>query len=128
VAEILKICATDAPIKLRDLIFSKRSTNPFPSVFAIILIALHEKIVAQGKKIADYAGAKRALEGLNDRIQTRGATAAEERRKNIDTVKGLIEAYFEAGPASEIYGDHSMVDIEALIRRSEIELANYELK
>jgi Protein of unknown function DUF262 len=131
VAELLKVCDTDGPVKLRDLIFSKKTTNAFPSVFAVVLIALHETIVGSGRKIGDYAGVKKALENLSDRIETgRKATAADERRKNVDTVKGLVDSYFvQASKLSEeIYGDHTTVDIEAVIRRSEIELANYELK
>jgi hypothetical protein len=131
VAELLKVCDADEPVKLRDLIFSKKTTNAFPSVFAVVLIALHETIVGSGKKIGDCAGVKKALENLSDRIETgRKATAADERRKNIDTVKGLVDSYFVRASklAEEIYGDHTTVDIEAVIRRSEIELANYELK
>jgi hypothetical protein len=131
VAELLKVCDADEPAKLRDLIFSKKTTNAFPSVFAVVLIALHETIIGSGRKIGDYAGVKKALKNLSDRIETgRKATAADERRKNVDTCKGLVDSYFV--PASklseEIYGDHTTVDIEAVIRRSEIELANYELK
>jgi hypothetical protein len=128
--ELLKVCNADTPVKLRDLIFSKKTTNAFPSVFAVLLIALHEIILGSGKKITDYADLKNALENLSDRIDTsRKATAADERRKNINMVKGLMEPYFlnsQIGP--EVYGDHTTMDIEGAIRRSEIELANYELK
>ncbi len=131
VSELLKVCDADKPVKLRDLIFSKKTTNAFPSVFAVVLIALHEIIVGSSKKIVNYAGVKSALENLSDRIDTsRKATAADERRKNVDTVKGLVNSCFmpEANLAKEIYGDHNAVDIESIIRRSEIELGNYELK
>jgi hypothetical protein len=131
IAELLKVCATDVPAKLRDIIFSKKTTNAFPSVFAVVLIALHETVVGSNKRISDYAGVKKALENLSDRIDTgRKATVADERRKNIDTVKGLFSSCFvpETKLAKEIYGSHNTVDIEAVIRRSEIELANYELK
>lgn len=84
----------------------------------------------EGKKITDYAGIRKAVTNLDGRIETgRKATSADERRKNVDTVKGLIGASFvkaEVGP--QIYGNHATTDIEAAIRRSEIELANYELK
>jgi Protein of unknown function DUF262 len=131
VAELLKVCDVVESVKLRDLIFSKKTTNAFPSVFAVVLIALHELIVGSNKKIVDYEGVRTALTNLSDRIDTsRKATAADERRKNVDTVKGLITSCFmpEANLAQQIHGNHSTVDIEAIIRRSEIELANYELK
>ncbi len=128
--EILEICAAGSVEKLREIVFSKKTTNAFPSVFATLLIAFHELIVIEGRKITDYKGIRKAITNLNDRIETgRKATAADERRKNIDTVKGLIRDFFiEADIKAIIHGNHATSDIEAAIRRSEIELADYELK
>lgn len=130
VDEVLKVCNEGTPEKLRDFIFRTRTTNPFPSVFATILIALHELIVRDNSQITDYLGVKNALKNLAGRIETgRKATSADERRKNIDTVKGLIGNFFsKSTDRLNIYGNHAITDIEAAIRRSEIELANYELK
>jgi hypothetical protein len=97
----------------------------------VILIAFHELIVEQGKRISDYSGLQTALKDLSSRIEWgRKATAPDERRKNIDTVKGIIDSHFVADSklSKVIYSNHTTVDIEAVIRRSEIELANYELK
>jgi hypothetical protein len=131
VDEILKVCGSDddaAP--LRALLFKKETTNAFPSVFAILLIAFHELIVKENKKIRDYAEVRKNLADLNTRIEIgRKATSPEERRKNVNVVKGLIDGAFVPGEnAPLIYGNHATTDIEALIRRSEIELAAYELK
>lgn len=131
VDEILKVCATDAPIKLRSLLFATTNTNAFPSVFAVLLLAFHEIIIGEGKKVSDYAGVKDALKGLSSRIETRRrATASDERRKNVNTIKGLINSHFikDKSIPDIIYSNHTTVDIEGVIRRSEIELANYELK
>ena len=43
--EIKKICAINGEEKLRDILFKKRTTNAFPSLFAILFIAIHEKLV-----------------------------------------------------------------------------------
>ncbi|WP_441276941.1 DUF262 domain-containing protein [Tardiphaga sp. 172_B4_N1_3] len=129
--ELMKVCAVVPASKLRNLIFDKPNNNAFPSVFAAILIAFHEIMVGGGNKLADYSGAKDALNKIATRIQTgQKGTSPEERRKNIDTVKGVIQSKFvkEKDLAKLIYSDHTVVDIEAVIRRSEIELANYELK
>lgn len=116
--------------KLRDIVFKRRSTNPFPAVFAALHIAFHELLVTDGMAISDYTGVKSSLENLSERIEIgRGAGSPNERRKNIDTIKGLIKKHFVKSKATDhIYGKHSTVDIEGIIRRSEIELANYELK
>lgn len=131
VEEILKCCGAGSPVKLRSLLFATANTNPFPSVFAVLLLAFHELIVGEGKKISDYVGVKKALEGLSARIETgRKATASEERRKNVNTIKGLIGQHFVKNRhiQKDIYSDHTIIDIESIIRRSEIEVPNYELK
>ncbi len=128
--EIIKIVELDKPNKLRSIIFAKSSTSPFPSAFAVLMIALHEALIKGNKKIADYAGVRKAITGLYDRIETsRGSTAPAERRKNIDTIKGLIgSCLVENEPPAAIYGAHASVDIDVMLRRSAIELPHYELK
>jgi hypothetical protein len=132
VQEIIKVCDTDPPKKLRDIIFSKkRTTNPFPSVFAAVIIAIHEIFIKEKKRISDYDGLRKSLIDLSDRIDTsRKATSMEERRKNIDSIKGVISSYFVKSKDNDtrIYENHTVIDIDAVIRRSEIELASYELK
>lgn len=130
IEEIEKICNSGTPDKLRDIIFKKSTTNAFPSIFAVLFISLHESFVQDKKIISDYALAKSAINNLTTRIESsRRAGSPEERRKNIDTIKGLISgALIDACNTSHIYGAHSTVDIQSSIRRSEIELANYELK
>ncbi len=132
VDEILKVSQADSGENghLRNLLFKKETTNAFPSVFAILLIAFHEMIVKERKEITDYPGVRKGIADLNTRIETgRKATSPEERRKNIDVVKGLIANFFvETKKPAPIYGNHATTDIESIIRRSEIELADYELK
>ncbi len=132
VDEILKVCSSgvDGGVHLRDLLFKRETSNAFPSIFATLMIAFHELIVKEGKIISDYAGVQKNLENLNTRIETsRKATSPEERRKNVDVVKGLIGTSFVQGKsAPPIYGNHATTDIETIIRRSEVELAAYELK
>jgi Protein of unknown function DUF262/Putative DNA-binding domain len=128
VDEILKICGDDK--KLRDIVFAKGTTNAFPSVFAVIVIALHELIISEGKMISNYDTIRKLLTGISDRIGTgRKTTSPEERRKNIDVIKGLVRGSFvKRTPSIKIYGSHATADIENIIRRSEIELSHYELK
>ncbi|MCO5065187.1 MAG: DUF262 domain-containing protein [Rhizobiaceae bacterium] len=132
IAEIAKI--TDAAgRKLRSIIFSKNTTNAYPSVFAVIFTAIHELIIKDGLRIADYKGMASSLGNIVDRLETgRKATSPDERRKNIDAVKGLIISRFYKpktdGIINDIYNDHSVVDIDNIIRRSMVELPNYELK
>jgi hypothetical protein len=129
--QLLDICNAGIKKKLRNIVFKGGTTNAFPSVFAAILIAFHELIVKEGMKIADKEGAKKAITDLaSNRIATgMKGTTISERRKNIDAVKGLIHGCFVKADVSRVvYGSHATTDIESVIRRSEIELAGYELK
>jgi hypothetical protein len=128
--QILAVCSEGKRQKLRKLIFKDGTTNAFPSIFAVILIAFHESLVKGGTVISDFAAANKALAHLASRIDTsRRATSPAERRKNVDTIKGLLaNCLVKENVSPLIYGSHATTDIESMIRRSEIELANYELK
>ncbi|MDR3423894.1 MAG: DUF262 domain-containing protein [Alphaproteobacteria bacterium] len=130
ISQILIVCNMGKPEKLRDIVFKKKTTNAFPSVFAIVLIAFHELMVGEGKKVADQAGVKKALTNIASKIDKgRIATSPSERRKNVDVVKGLIGRHFVATKEKRnMYSNPSIIDIEANIRRSGIELAGYEMK
>ncbi|EAB2155892.1 DUF262 domain-containing protein, partial [Salmonella enterica subsp. enterica serovar Muenchen] len=47
IQEITKVCNSDGDIKLRDLIFTKRTTNAFPAIFAVLFIAFHELLIKE---------------------------------------------------------------------------------
>jgi Protein of unknown function DUF262/Putative DNA-binding domain len=129
VDKILLVCNEGKSEKLRDIVFERKTTNAFPSIFAILIIAFHELIVKEGETVADLSSTKKAITNLAARIETsRKATSPDERRKNIDTVKGLIGPFFDKAKSDDIYGNHATTDIESVIRRSEIELSDYELK
>ncbi|VUD48370.1 hypothetical protein TDB9533_01220 [Thalassocella blandensis] len=128
--ELEKVSQAGEHEKLRDILFKKASTNPFPAVYAALHIAFHELFVSQKLIISDYVGVKKALENVVDRLnQGRGASSPEDRRKNINTIKGVVsQSFIKAKNTSHIYGSHSILDIDEVIRRSEAELPNYELK
>lgn len=128
--QVQKICSDGLENKLREIIFLKRTTNAFPSVFATLFISLHEIFVNDKKIISDYSKAKKSLENLDGRIESgRKAGSPDERRKNIDTIKGLLaSSLIDVSSTQHIYGPYSTVDIQNAIRRSEIELPSYELK
>jgi predicted HTH transcriptional regulator len=57
------------------------------------------------------------------------ATQAEKRKKNIKVIRALIEDEFAAGGNNaDVYSQPTTIDIESVIRRTEIELPSYELK
>jgi hypothetical protein len=130
VDEIRAICEHGgSAIKLRSLLFSKQTTNPFPAVFAVLAIAMHELLVGEDSQIGDYAGVSNSLKDLDKRIDTsRGSTSPEERQRNIDTIKGLISSHLVPAKGRSLYDSQTATDIDDAIRRSEIEAPHYELK
>lgn len=130
VNEIINVCNEGTAEKLRNIIFKTNTSNAFPSVFAILLIAFHELIIKDKKQITDYSGIKKTIKNLaGGKVGSTRATLPNERRDNINIIKGLIGKFFiEADISSKIYGNHEITDIENAIRKSEMELADYELK
>lgn len=128
--EILKVCsASEKSKKLREIVFNKKTTNAFPSVFAILVVAFYESLIKDQKKITDYKGVASSLLGVYGRLETsRKSTTPDERRKNVETVKGLISSHLVDSQPKNIYGVHASTDIDSEVRRSEIELPHYELK
>lgn len=128
--EIRAICEKpDLPTKLRSLIFSRQTTNPFAALFAVLAIALHELLVGDDLQIADYSAVQAALADLDRRIDTsRGSTSPSERTQNVNTVKGLVAPHLVPAEGRSLYDNQSATDIDDAIRRSEIEAPHYELK
>ena len=128
--EIIKVCNAEKSEILKDIIFVKKTSNSFPSMFAIIFIAFHELLIKENRKISNYAEVKNLLRDLSKRIGTgQKAASSDERRKNINQIKGLIEGHFvpnDKNPRSFI--GNTIPDVDISIRRSEIELGSYELK
>jgi hypothetical protein len=129
IEQIGLICEADAPAKLRNLLFSSPTTNPFAALFAVLAIALHELFVGENKQIVDYSAVKQALNNLNGPIDTsRGSTSPDQRRRNIDVIKGLLASHLVAAAGRSLYDSQTTVDIDDAIRRCEIEAPHYELK
>ncbi len=124
--EVRNIVEAGTPQRLRALLFKNATNNPFPNVFAVLLIALHEALIGDATRVSNYESLKNAITDLAGRIST--GRKAEDRRKNIDIVKGLISSSLVPGTPLKYVGGHSTLDIDSIIRRSEVELPHYELK
>lgn len=129
VDQLIRIAHDGGEQRLKNFLFSKPNNNGFPAIFATIIIALHESLIVGRKQIADFESAKKTLTRLDARIDTgRGSVTIAERRKNIDVVKSLLQGHLAESDLSAVYSNHSVADIDAVIRRSSIELPEYELK
>lgn len=131
VDQINKVCdAGGLPNKLRAIIFEERNTNAFPSVFTLLFVAFHEIFVKEKRSISNYEALKKSLNNITLHLNmSRRATTSDLRQANINAIKGIIMPHFVAkDPSKSIYSDHNTLDVDDYIRRSAMELANYELK
>ena len=129
IGELRTLCGTGVPVKLRSLLFSRQTSNPFPAVFTVLTIALHELLVVGDKKISDYEGLRNSLRNLDRRVDTsRGSTSPDERRQNVNTIKGLVGPHLVPAEQRDLYDDQTIMDVDEAIQRSEIEAPHYELK
>jgi hypothetical protein len=129
VDEIQKCCGDGEYTKMRNLFFEKPSNNSFSAVFTTIVIAFHQTLIQKKRKISSYSEMKKAITNINRRIDTgRGSTTTAERAKNISAITGLIEKHTVPDDLSSVYTNHSLIQIEERIQRSQIESSGYELK
>lgn len=117
---------------LKSVLFGTKQANAFPSLFAVLFFAFHDFLVKEQKKIANYSALKSVISEIarDGSVNTgKDATQVEKRKKNIRVIKGIIgEEFVAGGDKGDIYVQHTTIDIDTLIRRSEIELPYYELK
>jgi hypothetical protein len=124
------IVSSNPKSSLRDIIFNKPTSNSFPTIFSAILIAIYEISFQDGLVLANPLGAKAALTGVQSNLNTnRTALSIDERRRNINVIKGLIRDKFAVGDVSALaLGQNFKIDLENLIRRSQLETPRFELK
>lgn len=129
VHELERCCESGKPVKLKALLFETPSNNSFSAIFAAIIVTLHQVLIKKKRKISDYSAVKVALNNLNRNIDTgRGATTVANRERNIQVIAGLIEPHTVADNLDAVYTNHSYIQIDERIQRSQIESSGYELK
>jgi len=129
--EIVDKIANHHSAALRNLVFDQsRSTNSFPTVFSVIFMAIYELSFKLGLLLANPEAANHALKGVHARLNTsRNALSIEERRLNINIVKGLLNDSFVQGDVGKVaFGIRRELDISNTLRRSEIETPSFEMK
>ncbi len=121
------------PKALRKTVMGEKSTassmkTPFYSIFmAFYELMIKENKIPSPEKTNQLI---KSLYKLNERleIQTHHATT-DQRKNNINAVKGLIGDYFvRKEPSQLLHGPGLVLDFENSLRRSKIETPRYEIK
>lgn len=117
------------PNTLRNIV-SPGSKNPIKTAFFSIFMAFFDLIIIEEKTPVEINKIMSSLTGLqNDMISTAKYSKTEDRIKNIDKTKGLIQRYFvKKDPSMLRHGSGLALDFENSLRRSKIESNRYECK
>ena len=117
------------PNALRTII-NPGSTNPIKASFFALFMAFHDLVIVEEKSPCDEDKIMKALAGLQkDMISTAKYAKTEDRIKNTDKTKGLIQRHFvKKDPPMLRHGAGLALDFENALRRSKIESGRYECK
>ena len=114
--------------KLRSMIYgAKLSSNPIPSIFSQVFIAIHEIIFKEGNDISDYVLLQAKLESLKDKNLS-DARTVEKRENNINMIKGVIrDAFKNKLNIGDVYKYIDAVKVDSIISR-DVEQPTLEFK
>jgi len=104
--------------------------NPIKGPFFALFMALFDLIVIQEKSPGDYKEIFKAISGIGDTLKSASHyTTSEDRKRNINTIKGLIQDHFvDKRPPAFTSGAGLSLQVENALRRSQIETPRYETK
>ncbi|MEV5021191.1 DUF262 domain-containing protein [Sphingobium sp. LMA1-1-1.1] len=125
-----KIIEAGEAQSLSRLIFKNATNNSFATVFSAIFIAIHEISFGDSLALADPTKAHNALNNVQENMNTtRNALSPDQRRANVNLLKGLLRDSFVKADVSKIaFGGTRELDIENTVRRSSIETPYFEMK
>jgi hypothetical protein len=106
------------------------SSNPIKASFFALFMAFYDLVIVEEKTPCEAGKILQSIGGLQKAmISTAKYSKAEDRVKNIDKTKGLIQRYFvKKDPPMLRHGAGLALDFENAMRRSKIETGRYECK
>lgn len=120
-----------SPKALRKTVMGAGSSaSSIKTPFYALFMAFYELVIKETKFPGDSDRILEALHEVNTSldIPTHHATP-EQRKKNINKIKGLIQDFFvKAEPSQLTHGPGLALDFENSLRRSKIETPRYEFK
>ena len=127
---IEKIVEAGTHATLSRLIFANPTNNSFATVFSAIFFAVHELSFNESMALANPVQASAALNNVQGNMNTtRNALSREQRRANVNLLKGLLRDSFVTADISKIaFGGTREIDIQNTVRRSAIETPYFEMK
>lgn len=111
-------------------VVNPKNANPIKTAFYTVFMAFFDLIVCDELSPADPKGIVKALSNLQKNLNLSAHyTTIEDREKNIDQTKGLIQKFFvKKEPSALRHGAGLAKDFENSLRRSNLETPKYEFK
>lgn len=111
-------------------IVNPNSNNPIRTAFYTIFMAFFDLVIRQETSPIEPTSIMNALRGLQQKLDLSGHyTTTEDRERNINQTKGLIQNYFaRREPPVLGHGAELAFDFVNSLRRSRIETSRYECK
>jgi hypothetical protein len=121
---------SDRQYALRDTIRKSKSGNPIKGAFYAVFMALYDLLIVSELTPVGSGDVMSRLNNIDERLKTeRHHTTEQERRTNIDTVRGILApAFVKRDPPALRSGAGMLYELENSIRRSAIETSRYECK
>lgn len=111
-------------------VVNPNSNNPIRTAFYTIFMACFDLVIRQETSPVDPTSIMNALRGLQQKLDLSGHyTTTEDRERNINQTKGLIQNYFATREPPVLgHGAELAFDFVNSLRRSRIETSRYECK
>ena len=119
------------PKILRKTVMGEKSpASSIKTSFYALFMAFYELVIKESKYPADSKKILKALQGAHQSLQAQAKhIKTEQRRNNINKIKGLIQDYFIKKEPKQILHGHGLeMDLENSFRRSKVETPHYEFK
>jgi hypothetical protein len=122
--------ADDSPASLRRVVTDGARSSSIKTPFYTIFMAMFELVVREQKSPGSPSSVLGALRGVASKLTVgRHYATEDERRRNIDLTKGLIQSHFVAKEPPDLgHGPGLALDFANSLRRSRIESSRYEMK
>ena len=116
-------------MKLKMVLNPESGPNPVKEPFYTFFMAMYELIIKNSMEPFDIDSIVMAIQDLSSKTKVASHyVTSEDRKKNINTCRGLIQDYFKKSEDTERSAGTLAIDFENYLRRSRVEAPSYDFK
>lgn len=115
--------------RLKNILNPNAGGNPVKEDFYTLYMAFFDLIIHENKMPFDYKGIKDALINIHGKLEkSKKYTTSQDRTKNIDVCKGLIQKFFKKSKDNFRKSTSFVIDFKSYLMKSKTESAVYDFK